>query len=144
MGCGASIDDGVPNGLSSGKTSKIKVKRPRRFDAKSGLHDAFSKHARLSMYMLFAHYDFDASGQIDANELYQMMLDALPMHAKNKEYDDDDFDLLAVALDDVDSPVPTLEDVHDMMYAIGVEPTEKVTLTLHREAVEDFTRMEVM
>ena len=106
MGCGASIDDGLPNGLPSEKTSKIKVKRPRRFDAKSGLHDEFSKHARLSMYILFAHYDVDASGKIDVNELYQMMLDSLPMQTKNEEYDDDDFDLLAVALDDVDSPVP--------------------------------------
>ena len=82
MGCGASVEGGS-NGASPSKGgggSKIKVKRPRRFEAKNGLHDAFSTHAKLSMYMLFAHYDVDASGQIDANELYQMMLDS---HGKN-------------------------------------------------------------
>ena len=79
MGCGASVEGGS-NGASPSKGgSKIKVKRPRRFEAKNGLHDAFSTHAKLSMYMLFAHYDVDASGQIDANELYQMMLDSLPI-----------------------------------------------------------------
>ena len=34
----------------------------------------FSMHAKLSMYMLFAKYDVDASGEIDANELYKMIL----------------------------------------------------------------------
>ena len=88
MGCGASVEGGS-NGASPSKGgggSKIKVKRPRRFEAKNGLHDAFSTHAKLSMYMLFAHYDVDASGQIDANELYQMMLDSgriCELHGKN-------------------------------------------------------------
>ena len=76
---------------------KIKVKRARRFDAQEKLGNDFSMHAKLSMYMLFAKYDVDASGEIDANELYKMMLDALPIKstAKVQDYDDQDFDLLA-------------------------------------------------
>ena len=71
MGCGASVNNVKANGASS-PVEKIKVKRARRFDVQDGLGDEFSMHAKLSMYMLFAKYDVDASGEIDANELYKM------------------------------------------------------------------------
>ena len=83
MGCGASVNNVKANGASS-PVEKIKVKRARRFDVQDGLGDEFSMHAKLSMYMLFAKYDVDASGEIDANELYKMMLDALQSRAQRK------------------------------------------------------------
>ena len=126
MGCGASVENRKANGAPS-QAPRIKVNRARRFNTKDGLGDEFSMHAKLSMYMLFAKYDVDASGEIDANELYKMMLDTLPIKstAQTQDFDEQDFDLLAAALDDADeAAAPTLDNVHDMMYAIGVEPTE--------------------
>ena len=52
------------------------------------------------------------------NELYKMMLDTLPIKgtAQTQDFDDQDFDLLAAALDDADeAAAPTLDNVHDMM-----------------------------
>ena len=47
--------------MALSQAARIKVKRARRFDVNNGLRDEFSMHAKLSMYMLFAKYDVDAS-----------------------------------------------------------------------------------
>ena len=121
MGCGASVNNVKASGASL-PPKKIKVKRARRFDAQEGLSNDFSMHAKLSMYMLFAKYDVDASGEIDANELYKMMLDTLPIKstAKAQDYDDQDFDLLAAALDDADEEVAPTYALQTTLYELSL------------------------
>ena len=138
MGCGASAD-GPGRNVDDFDPGRIAVKKPRRFDMSNGIHVAYLDHAKLAMHLLFAHYDVDASGKIDTHELYQMMLDSVDQEDRHKGEskakvensdwsDDDEFDLMGMAVDDVTpSNVPTLEDVTDMMYAIGVEPATDVS-----------------
>jgi len=133
MGCGASIDEGAT-------ADNINANRGQsnRFDAKSGLDDNNSKSALLSMHMLFATYDADAGGSIDATELLTMMKDVLEKtqskkkKKKKNKADSENWsswenEMLSSALSAQSgsgSVIPTLRDVHEMMYAIGVEATQ--------------------
>ena len=130
MGCGASMDDPLGDGMD-GSPVKIKVNKPRRFDMSNGIHVAYLNHAKVAMHLLFAHYDRDASGNIEPNELYEMMLNTMDMKEENKvkadTFDEDEFDFYGAAAGfeslQESTGIPTLEDVHDMMYAIGVQPS---------------------
>ena len=126
MGCGASVDD----------TNSTSTSRPgnARFDPKSGLSDNETNPALLSMHMLFATYDTDAGGSIDATELLKMMKDVLsktstkkkkPPNKKDGNWNNWEDAMLSSALEaQTGGNVPTLRDVHEMMYAIGVEATQ--------------------
>ena len=72
MGCGASSGGGVPDVDVTKSTTDS-----NRFDSKRGLTDSSTEPALLSMHMLFAFYDADASGSIDAKELLKMMTNVL-------------------------------------------------------------------
>ena len=133
MGCGASVDSGGGGGGSSTNELNVNRRQNNRFDAKSGLSDAETNPALLSMHMLFATYDTDAGGTIDATELLKMMKDVLSKaSAKKKKPKKDDGNysnwedaMLSSALEaQTGGVVPTLRDVHEMMYAIGVEATQ--------------------
>ena len=55
-----------------------------RFDRKHGLTDSSQEPALLSMHMLFAFYDTDSSGSIDAKELLKMMTNVLKKSKKQR------------------------------------------------------------
>ena len=79
MGCGASAGGGGVPDVSVQKSATSS----NRFDSKRGLTDSSAEPALLSMHMLFAFYDADASGSIDAKELLKMMATVLK-NAKGK------------------------------------------------------------
>lgn len=123
MGCGASIDENTfDHSVNNQKGTN------GRFNADGGLTDAQTNPALLSMHMLFATYDTDASGSIDATELLKMMKDVLEKTApkkkkqQNKNWSSWEDEMLSSAIQT--TVVPTLRDVHEMMYAIGVEAVE--------------------
>ena len=134
MGCGASIDEGS-SAVSGGRNQAA---GSTRFNAKAGLSDNETNPALLSMHMLFATYDTDASGSIDATELLKLMKDVLEKTAKKKKkkpaasgglgkdnWSNWEDEMLSSALTASSmSVIPTLRDVHEMMYAIGVEATQ--------------------
>ena len=100
-----------------------------RFDANAGLADKSTDAALLSMHMLFAFYDTDASGSIDAKELLKMMTNVLKKakdsggaDKKKKgpsgpwsKWEDDMLNNALAAANGEDSDMPTLRDVHEMM-----------------------------
>ena len=123
MGCGASAGGGVQD-VNVKKTGAPSA----RFDSKRGVTDSSQDLALLSIHMLFAYYDTDASGSIDAKELLKMMTNILK-NDKTKatkkttkdptgpwsKWEDERLSEALAAASGENANLPSLRDVHEMM-----------------------------